>query len=456
MPYDPGYEDEYPSANSHPSDSVGRHTEHPSDNDPEQATLLHEVPGSDEWGDELGDQHQHLHSDEDMPIQDGEDELEPDQPPNGLSQRSRQGFISQSIQHSQHSMSQAPALATAKRVAVVLHSSPAKGEYIPVAEDEEEDFLITSDITPRGTKRSMDDAPSQSPAAAFPFQPTPVPFPLPDVTNTNPQETITPQPKKRGRPFGWRPGMSYSALNGGAPRPPKQPKPKVPGEAKRRGRPPKPSLTAREIYLTSNPKFPVFPCEWEGCPAQLQNYETLRAHLLIIHGKSGTCRWADCPSKHPSPLQLPDEETFAAHAEKKHLKHTLWLRGEGPKNTSIPTPWATAPPARPPNAIPPWLCNAKGEQVTPPVGLEVESDEDRKRRGKELDRLIMQRDKNAPPEPIVTPEEWEEIQEKLKAKRKRQQMYRDYHAQVTGINGQPPRYGPEWRGLLVRDSVPQD
>lgn len=444
MPYDPEYDDGHISTDTHTLGGVGEHIEPSSNNG---TTMPYVTTGQDEWGDELGEEY----SDEEMLTLPVQDDLEPDQALAGLSQLSGKApSLSPPLQPSQNPTPQASIL-TAKRVAVVLHSSPKKGEYTAMAGDDE-DILITSDLTPQLKKPSGDALPQDS-GAAFPSEPTPIPFPPPTIAS---QQTITPQPKKRGRPVGWRPGSGpYSALSGGVAGPPrpKPPKPpKVPGEAKRRGRPPRaPSLTARQVYLESNPKFPVFPCEWEGCPAQLQNYETLRAHVLIVHGRSGTCKWADCAAKHPEPLQLPGEK-FGEHVEKKHLIQVLWQRGEGPKNTSIPSPWISAPATNEST----WLYNANGEQVTPQIGLQVETDEERKKRRAQLDRLMNQRDSNAAPEPIHTLEENEGIaQAEIKRKQKKR-MFRDYQAQVMGANDQPPRYGPEWKGLLVKVPIHHD
>ncbi|KAK4455489.1 hypothetical protein QBC34DRAFT_390046 [Podospora aff. communis PSN243] len=443
MPYDPGDEDGYPSGESHATGSVDEQLGSYSEADVDHMTGHHEQSGQDEWGDELGEEY----SEEESHNLTTLGPPRPSQLPAGLSQQSGRASSTQPSQPSYNSPSRS-SLGTAKRVAVVLQSSPHKDEYSPIDVDDE-DILITSDIAPRAKKHPA-GGPSQFSGAGYPQEPKPAPFPIPTIMSS--QQNITPQPKKRGRPPGWRPGSGpYWAMNGGTPRPPKPKSPKVPGEAKRRGRPPKaPTLTAREIYLQSNPRFPVFPCEWERCPAQLQNYDTLRAHVLIVHSTTGTCKWGDCASKHPEPLHLPDEETFQAHLDKTHLLYTLWQRGEGPQNTSIPAPWTAAPPPKPPNGIPPWLCNEKGEQVTPTVRTEFETDEERKQRRKQLDKLCRQRENNAQPEPNLTPEDWAEVSKKLDAKSKKQKEYRDYQAKLFGVNGQPPKYGPQWRGVLAR------
>lgn len=356
----------------------------------------------------------------------------------------------------------------AAKVAVVLQSSPQKNDYSPVPNDfmdtDNGGPLITSDLLPQHQPKSpfnplIPKVHSQlkSEASVSPGLP---PFPISQI-----EPTITPQPRKRGRPFGWKPGMPYSThprrLGPGRPsgkpsgsgrspgRPPgKTPKvPKTPGEAKRRGRPPKKDpISVREIYLNSAPKFPHFFCEWEGCSADLQNLETLRKHLVVVHGQAGTCRWGSCPGKHPEPLHFASPKDFETHIDKTHVLSCSWHLGDGPRNEPL-----CPPPKTGPAALPAYLFDSNGKQVTPAaLNLDIEDDEARKNRRAKLARLLLQRDDNAPSEPSYTAEDWEEINLALNAKRKKQKMFRDYHAAACGSEGYPPRYGPEWKGLLVK------
>jgi len=363
----------------------------------------------------------------------------------------------------------------AAKVAVMIQSSPHKNDYDPVTDDfmdtDDGDPLITSDLLPQLEPRTLfspliPNAHSQLKSEGS-ASPAPPPFPIPQI-----ESTITPQPKKRGRPFGWRPGSGpYSAhsrtLGPGRPlgrppgsgrppgRPPsKTPKvPKTPGEVRRRGRPPKKdTISIRDIYLNSAPKFPHFYCEWEGCSADLQNLETLRKHLVVVHGRAGTCRWASCPRKHTEPLQFASPEEFATHIDKTHVLSCAWHLGDGPRNEPL-CPLPKTGPA----ALPTYLFDSNGTQVTPSaLKLDIEDDEARRNRRAKLTRLLLQRDDNAPSEPSYTAEDWEEINLALNVKRKRQKMFRDYHAAVCGSEGHPPRYGPEWSGLLVKDSLTRE
>ncbi|KAI0137225.1 hypothetical protein BJ170DRAFT_48925 [Xylariales sp. AK1849] len=190
--------------------------------------------------------------------------------------------------------------------------------------------------------------------------------------------------KKRGRPKGWRPGMSYAKLRGD-PAPgsklKKAPKSKTAaaqanGEVKRRGRPIKPpELSMREQYLRSNPRFRSFGCEWDEeittpsaettdsrCPAELQNMKTLRRHVFLIHGDMDPliCRWGKCAQRE-APVEFVDEDTFRMHMQKAHFESYIWHMGDGIQNKGL------ALLKQNPNEIPAYLFDKDGNQVTPSV-----------------------------------------------------------------------------------------
>ncbi|KAG8167543.1 hypothetical protein KVR01_003232 [Diaporthe batatas] len=60
------------------------------------------------------------------------------------------------------------------------------------------------------------------------------------------------------------------------------------------------SPTPRELYDSIQPVFIQYPCEWNGCKAVLNNLETLRKHIHIVHWQAeeaeGTlcCCWGSC------------------------------------------------------------------------------------------------------------------------------------------------------------------
>jgi hypothetical protein len=101
------------------------------------------------------------------------------------------------------------------------------------------------------------------------------------------------------------------------------------------------------------PKFIPFLCEWEGCPAELQNLETLRAHIFTVHNKkrpSGIlpCLWTNCsptsdaldnvklaPNDQRKILHFKTKEEWQDHVNRSHLVPLAWHMGDGPKGTSL-------------------------------------------------------------------------------------------------------------------------
>lgn len=395
------------------------------------------------------------------------------------------------------------------RVAVLLPPSVKKEAYISVPDvtsdnEEEEDTMVgnivTSDLMPPTPKRRKitERSPTKPlpPAAADTYVPPkvqPPPFPVPDIP-VPASAPLVKAPKKRGRPFGWRPGLSYSAMRGN-PVPPPRPKvpkpPKPPGEHKRRGRSPKkPHELSREIFSKLEPRYIRFLCEWEGCPAELHNFETLRKHVLVVHGdyrqrrrqlsspdkeqqrpEPKTCKWASCHNKRLqsklSPLTLPTKTLFEAHVDENHLIPFLWHVGDGPRNTSIESPLSEKPltiasalppplsstlsqpattttttttaivttktPIPKPQPLPPYLFDSSGNQVTPSVRDQLyENDDDKRRRRARLERVHTQRDENAAPEPVYTPAERDAMEASLAAKKEKQAEFWEYYDKVMG------------------------
>jgi hypothetical protein len=331
-------------------------------------------------------------------------------------------------------------LARMPQVEVVLHSSPRRPAFIATLAEStgevvDETNLVTSDIVPKPRDKQSEDLAAKAQVVPPPTtQPPVAPTPLP---------TATPQPKKRGRPVGWRLGHgSYAALRQGLPPGTETPRPqpkKPTGEHKPRVRPGrKPAPTARQLYLKLNPHFISFRCEWENCPAELQNLETLRKHLLIVHGrpppssKTITCKWAACPS-----APFPSPSSFTTHLETAHLLPHLWHAGDGPRNTtpSLPNPTLTnttnTSTTNNPLPLPAYLFNAQGDQVTPSITTQqLENDDDRKKRQARIQRVLLLRDHHAPEEPEYTEREKEIIGEVFAAKQARLRMLGAYAERV--------------------------
>ncbi|KAL1867446.1 hypothetical protein VTK73DRAFT_4184 [Phialemonium thermophilum] len=218
-------------------------------------------------------------------------------------------------------------------------------------------------------------------------------------------------PKRRGRPVGWRPGMGpYSALatfRGGpsVSRPKKAPSSDTP--KRRVGRPPgRGWAPPRTIFDQLNPKYFPFVCEWEGCPAELENLGKLRKHLLVVHGQSRTCQWRKCASKIP-PERFESLDHFQRHVDETHLVSIAWFVGDGPKNSSSENEVTRMIPNA--NNLPTYLLDANGNQVTPSVLYQdLENEEERKLRRRRLQKIILQRDRNAPEEEPDSPLDDEE------------------------------------------------
>ncbi|KAI1155320.1 hypothetical protein F4825DRAFT_408160 [Nemania diffusa] len=255
---------------------------------------------------------------------------------------------------------------------------------------------------------------------------TPIRLPTPDPLASIGASSQAPssEPKKRGRPKGWKPGMAYST----------DPKSryrmrearaaeslaqeKVTGqskdraqnqEPKRRGRPPRPAdPSVREQYLRSKPDYIPYKCEWEVsnnstkqelsiCPAELHNMDTLRRHVFLVHGDGDLleCRFPRCRDHNPPP-RFKTEHEFENHMETKHFAGYLWHLGEGYQNNGIETLENTT------DKLPAYLFDEHGNQVTPSVtNQRPESDLQRKERKRRLRRLLFQQNENAPSE-----EEW--------------------------------------------------
>ncbi|KAI1769656.1 hypothetical protein GGR53DRAFT_517186 [Hypoxylon sp. FL1150] len=223
------------------------------------------------------------------------------------------------------------------------------------------------------------------------------------------------QPKKRGRPKGWKRGMSYADAkedvhgdaHGGAEGQTKSNEPKGPAdnsrEPKRRGRPPRPAAASvRERYLRSNPDYTPFLCDWKfsadkPCPAELQNMKTLRKHVYVVHGDADllVCRWGKCAAR-DTPIEFAEQAEFEEHMEREHFRSYVWYTGEGYQNDGISRLERDA------DKLPAYLFDEHGNQVTPSVaGQEFEDDRQYKERKRKLRRLLIQKDENAPSE-----EEW--------------------------------------------------
>ncbi|ETR99099.1 hypothetical protein M419DRAFT_47773, partial [Trichoderma reesei RUT C-30] len=227
-----------------------------------------------------------------------------------------------------------------------------------------------------------------------------------------------PQPSSsRGRPKGWKPGMSYSALRGpaserpvtataGRPGRPAKPKPiNTPfGHAKRRGRPPKaPSPLPWQVYRSLQTSFVAFLCEWRGCRAELHNLDTLRRHIHVVHCRKEAppfvCRWGACAQMPASECAFPNEPCLKEHVEEAHLVPFSWHVGDGPRNSGGPVKHPLED-----VEIPDYLKDEQGNQVTPSVrDQQVEDFATFKQNRQKLKDLLFQMNENLPSEESDSP-----------------------------------------------------
>jgi hypothetical protein len=221
-----------------------------------------------------------------------------------------------------------------RSLAVVISSPPARqisNSLVFGLTKNEEDPVSTgsSKSTPRRGR------PQRTPASKAPNGPALTPKENGSAfKNSKITPATEPVKKKRGRPFS-TPAAAAAAA------------------AKKRIQQLKPKLSGLDIPTPPDPQFIPFLCEWEGCPAELHNLETLRAHIFTTHNikrASGTrpCLWTSCsPTREVfnNPKQAPrvsdrgfqfkTEDEWQDHINKAHLIPLAWHMGDGPKGTSL-------------------------------------------------------------------------------------------------------------------------
>ena len=153
--------------------------------------------------------------------------------------------------------------------------------------------------------------------------------------------------KRKGRPVGWRKSVHSKAALAAAGETGDSATPKssaaqrtarnqaVPSYAppkQRRGRPAKPVVEAKEPEV----EFKVYKCEWEDCGSELHNIDTLRKHVLKVHGKKTAegdyeCAWIGC-FQEDEVTAFDDMATWMEHMEKIHVKPITHILGDGPRS----------------------------------------------------------------------------------------------------------------------------
>lgn len=154
------------------------------------------------------------------------------------------------------------------------------------------------------------------------------------------------------------------------------------------------------MYRQLRPRFPEFLCEWTGCKAELHNLETLRRHVLFVHGGSGCrCFWGKCMAS----VATADE--FRSHVEEAHMVPVAWHMGDGPRNWSRYTGGDGED-----GQVPDYLLDEHGVQVTPSIrDQEVEDVLTWRMNRRKLKELLIRRDENLPDEDSDEEGEEEEV-----------------------------------------------
>ncbi|QPG93706.1 hypothetical protein C2857_001819 [Epichloe festucae Fl1] len=230
-------------------------------------------------------------------------------------------------------------------------------------------------------------------------QPSFVPMPM---STSAPKSTLTPASSGKGRPKGWKPGMSYSAMRGKTPQTYNK-KPRQFRQARvnapplvwgrRAGRPPKPrSPTPWELYHKSNTQFMTFLCEWSECKAELHNVDTLRRHVHVVHGRRhapSACRWGQCKT-----MGFTNAQDWHSHLDQAHFTSFRWHMGDGPRNTSDVL---AGLPDGSQDDLPDYLRGSDGQQVTPSVkDQQLEDFVTWRENRRKLKKLLVLRDSNLP------------------------------------------------------------
>lgn len=209
-----------------------------------------------------------------------------------------------------------------------------------------------SEAKPKGARRgrppkysalettSNGATPSQLPAIAQ--QPTTMPPGTPVGYAAFAQTTVDASGntvKKKGRPVGWRKSIHSREARGLSPATKKA----ATGNPQS-----KPKSDATRTEQLQVPHYQVYACGWAQCQAELHNLDTLKKHVVKLHGAPGSdgrykCAWRACqPPSVPvvgsddhdrsldGPPQFDSIEPWLQHIDKAHLQPIAWELGDGP------------------------------------------------------------------------------------------------------------------------------
>lgn len=133
--------------------------------------------------------------------------------------------------------------------------------------------------------------------------------------------------KKKGRPIGWRKAIHSREAAG-----------LEPASNANKSKEPK-QFTPKKEKQVVDPLYQVYKCQWGGCSAELHNLDTLKKHIVKVHGTENDankyeCWWKGCgaATRHEGKVANFDTiEEWIGHVEEKHMNPIGWKLGDGPQ-----------------------------------------------------------------------------------------------------------------------------
>lgn len=154
--------------------------------------------------------------------------------------------------------------------------------------------------------------------------------------------------KRRGRPVGWRKAIHSRAANGleGAQSSAQNANGAEQGHSEKVGQGRK-KHSKPAPFPEPDPQFPVFECRFRGCRAQLHNLDTMKKHVLKVHGVPNRfnkyeCNWMHCRAdredasgkgKRPAdnPPMFDTIQDWTNHLQVTHFLDLARALGDGPR-----------------------------------------------------------------------------------------------------------------------------
>jgi len=160
--------------------------------------------------------------------------------------------------------------------------------------------------------------------------------------------------RRRGRPVGWRKAVHSKAAPGQGTEGGQSSQRRSNGAEQNsenishgRKRGPKPGSRQKVPYHELEPHYNVYECKWQLCKAELHNMDTLKKHVVKVHGVSNDnnkyeCKWDGCRSggddvsgKGKAPADAPPTfntiESWLTHLNVYHFLYLARSLGDGPR-----------------------------------------------------------------------------------------------------------------------------